>query len=239
MLFLSAGVDVQHDRLEFVYVGHDRDGVAYVLDSDVVWGSPTNDSTWAEVDDQLRRSWPHPLGGRLKVDAAFIDAGDGGMMSEVVAFCKPRRSRGVWPIKGDGGMKRPHVERSKSKGSPLIIVGVDVGKTRLFNRLAASKPTIRFSDTLNERFYSELTSERAVVRYMRGQAVRRFERIPGRRAEALDSTVYALAAREMIRTDPDRREVELREGPAAVAAAAPMTVPPSKWLKDWRERSRW
>lgn len=239
VLFLTVGVDVQHDRLEFTFIGHDREGNAYILGADVVWGSPTKEATWQEVDDILRQSWPHPMGGRIRVDAAFIDAGDGGMMDEVISFCKPRRSRGVWPIKGDGGMKRPLIERSKAKGSPLIIVGVDVVKSRLFNRLAASTPTIRFSDTLTARYFDEVTSERIVVRYSHGQPVKRFERIPGRAAEALDSTVYALAAREMIRTASDRREVELLDGFATATPPILTNGPRTNWATNWRERSRW
>ena len=44
---------------------------------------------------------------------------------------------------------------------------------------------------------------------MRGQPVRRFERKPGMRAEALDCLVYAMAARHIVTINPDRREEEL------------------------------
>jgi phage terminase large subunit GpA-like protein len=56
-----------------------------------------------------------------------------------------------------------------------------------------------------------LASERRVVRYKRGQPVRRFERISARaRAEALDALVYAFAARQAVTITFDRREAELR-----------------------------
>jgi len=48
-----------------------------------------------------------------------------------------------------------------------------------------------------------------VIRYVRGQPVRRFERIPGRRAEALDCLVYAHAARAGLQLSLDVRANEL------------------------------
>src|SRR5262249_51675627 len=61
-------------------------------------------------------------------------------------------------------------------------------------RWASTSRTIgskrRWSDgrgaTLEAAYFEQLTCERLIVRYQRGQPVRRFERIPGRRAEALD-----------------------------------------------------
>jgi phage terminase large subunit GpA-like protein len=48
-------------------------------------------------------------------------------------------------------------------------------------------------------YFEQLASERRVVRYKRGQPIRRFERISGRaRAEALDCLVYAFAARAVV-----------------------------------------
>ena len=50
-----------------------------------------------------------------------------------------------------------------------------------------------------------------MVRYTRGQPVRRWERKPGMRAEALDCAVLACAARHIVVLDVDRRENELRQ----------------------------
>lgn len=142
------------------------------------------------------------------MDATFIDSGDGGVTDQVYAFAKPRLSRRVFAIKGVGGFARPIIERSQAKNITLILVGVDSAKAQLMSRLKHGTG-IRFSASLDARFYEELTSERRVVRYSRGRPVRRFERIPGRRAEALDSTTYGIAARQMISTNPDQREAEL------------------------------
>lgn len=208
VLFLTVGVDVQDDRFELTYLGHTREDTVLILGSSVIWGRPTDDSSWTELDDALKATWPHPNGGTLRVDATFIDSGDGGVTDQVYAFAKPRLSRRVFAIKGVGGFARPIVDRSQAKSITLILVGVDSAKAQLMSRLKHGTG-IRFSASLDARFYEELTSERRVLRYSRGRPVRRFERIPGRRAEALDATVYGIAARQMISTNPDQREAEL------------------------------
>ena len=90
-------------------------------------------------------------------------------------------------------------------------------KSQLFTRLARGN-SVRFSADLEPIYFEQLTSERKVVRYFKGQPVRRFERIPGKRAETLDATVYAIAARTLVTMNLDRREDELS------TAAAPKQV---------------
>lgn len=226
VLYLTVGIDVQDDRLELVFVGHDRDGGIWILGSSVIWGAPTDDATWHELDEALKTTWPHPGGGTLRVDAALVDSGDGGVTQTVYDFCRPRLGRRVFAGKGVAGLSRPPAERSKTKGVSLILVGVDGLKANLMNRLSRGS-TVRFSADLQPRFYEELTSERRVVRYFKGAPVRRFERIPGRRAEALDCVVYAIAARGLVAATPDRRAGEL-SSPAA--APARRTVIQSAWL---------
>lgn len=70
-------------------------------------------------------------------------------------------------------------------------------KQSLFNRLPHGN-SIRFSQDLEPIYFEQLTSERRILRYVRGAPVRRFERIPGKRAETLDATVYELAARSLV-----------------------------------------
>jgi phage terminase large subunit GpA-like protein len=56
--------------------------------------------------------------------------------------------------------------------------------------------------------------------------VRRFERKPGARAEALDCLVYAWAARHVVTIDLDGR----LDG---VPPAPPPTSTPSPWVSAW------
>jgi phage terminase large subunit GpA-like protein len=143
----------------------------------------------------------------------------------VYSFCRPRFGRRVVAGKGVSGT-RPAIAASHTKGSRLFLVGVDGLKAQILTRLNSGR-SIRFSASLEAVFYEQLASERRVVRYVRGQPLRRFERIPGRRAEALDCVVYAFAARHLVTANLDRREEELAS-PAAPPPRA--TVVRSNWL---------
>lgn len=226
VLFLTSGVDVQVDRLEIATLGFTADDEWAVLDHRAIFGDPHRDDVWADLDDLLRATHAHPAGGKLACDATCIDAGDGNVMARVLAFAASRRHARVVAVKGATGA-RPPLQRSESRRAHgLHICGVDGIKTRLFDRLARRKG-VRFSDALPGAFYEQLVSERSVVRYQRGQPSRIFERIPGRRAEALDCVVYALAARTLVATSPTRRADDLRgEAPATTAPA----VFRSAWL---------
>lgn len=229
VLAITAGVDVQRDRLEVTFVGWARDGAAFVLGHRVVWGLPEESETWAELDGLLKERFPHPLGGRLGVDAAALDSSDGATMAHVYAFAFPRAARKVLAIKGAPG-QRPWIEKSKgrAKGGWLWIVGVDGIKSHLVERIARGK-ALRFSDTLSPVWYEQLASERIVVRYARGQPQRRFERIPGRRAEALDCVVYAFAARQILNANYDARISELKH-PTSFNSKKITNVIRSRWV---------
>ena len=200
VLALTCGVDCADDRLEAVIVGWSREGAAFVLGHEVIWGAIDEDLTWRQLDDILRMRWDHPLGNTLGIDACAVDGGDGGHLDSVLAFCRSRAAARVMCIKGAPGFGRPSIQASKSKmkgGGRLWIVGSDSLKARLFDQLRRGT-TIRFSATLEPVFYEQLASERRVVHVVRGRPVARFERIKGMRAEALDAMVYALAAKSAL-----------------------------------------
>ncbi|WP_336488301.1 phage terminase large subunit family protein [Methylobacterium nigriterrae] len=202
VLLLTCGVDVQPDRLEVVIYGWDREGTAYALGHFVIWGNVLEGPVWRELDELLLQRWKHPLGGALGLEATSVDSGDGGTVEAVYAFCWPRLSRNVLPIKGIGG-RRPIIERSKGRVTGgalggegrLWIVGVDEIKQILATKLARYPDQIRFSASLPLSWFSQLCSERRVIRREGGRPVRRFERVRNEAAEALDATVYAFAAR--------------------------------------------
>lgn len=154
-----------------------------------------------------------------------MDAGDGETMVAVLAFCRPRFARRVVAIKGASGA-RPSIKASETKGSRLFILSVDGLKATLVSHLSRGR-TVRFSDTLEDRFFEELAAERRIVRYKRGAPVRIWERITGRRAESLDCMVYSLAVRSLVGVDLDRREAEVS---TKAALARRLPVIRSSWL---------
>ena len=185
VLALTAGVDVQDDRLEITVAGWGREQDMLILGHQIIWGSPDDDGTWRQLEDLLQQRFKHPHGGSLKIDAAAVDSGDGDWTDRVYGYCFPRLARRVMAIKGVHG-SRPVLQMSqgKVKGGRLFLVGVDGVKTLLMSRLARGQ-SIRFSESLEPVWFEQLASERKVLRYSRGQPVRRFERKPGARAEAL------------------------------------------------------
>ena len=224
VLVLTAGVDVQDDRLEVSIYGWDRDGTAYALGHFVVFGSPGDATTWQDLDETLLTKWDHPLGGKISIDAVAVDSSDGGWVDQVYDFCWPRANRHVMAIKGMHG-NRPTIEMSKGKVSRgkltgkgrLWIVGVDTVKSALLQRISHYTDAIRFSVTLPLVWFEQLTSERRVTRRIAGRPVRRFERIGARAAEALDCTVYAFAVRQVVANiNMDARELSLRGTPMIV-----------------------
>lgn len=202
VLAITAGVDVQRDRLEVAFWGWSEDGCAWCLGHTVIWGSPHDDTTWAELDSVLRTRWAHPLGGEIGIDLTAVDSGDGEVTARVYDYAWAR-VRTVKAVKGIGDESRAPVRASEAKigrrKGPLFIVGTTGLKRQIFSR-TARPDLMRFSADLPPEWFEQLASEREVVRYRRGQPVRVFERISGRAAEALDCTVYAFAVRHLLPT---------------------------------------
>jgi phage terminase large subunit GpA-like protein len=234
VLIVTAGTDIQVDRIETTLTGWTRTGECLVLEHITHWGPPDQDQVWRDLDDLLKTRWPHRFGGTIGIDAAVIDSGFA--TDAVYRFAFPRAGRRVMAGKGMPGA-RPIIAASKSRISTktglagrLWIVGIDQIKTTLFAKLARGR-SIRFSESLEASFYEQLASERIVTRYSRGQPVRMFERIPGKRAEALDALTYATAARAGLGTvNFDQREAALRQTTVAAPPPQRPRVIRSYWL---------
>jgi phage terminase large subunit GpA-like protein len=207
---ITAGVDVQDDRLEITLLGWTRSAMIFVLGHLIIFGAPDDDTTWTELEELARTKWAHPWGGKLKIDAMLIDSGDGDWTERVYSFAFPRAARRIMAGKGMSGA-RPALLMSKSKvkGGRLWMVGVDGLKATILSRLSRGN-SIRFASDLEPAYFEQLTSERKIVRYVKGQPVKRFERKPGARAEALDCMVYGMAARQGVQINFDQRESSLR-----------------------------
>lgn len=156
----------------------------------------------------------------------MVDSGDGESTDRVYSFCFPRLSRRIWAGKGVAG-PRPALQMSKApvRGGRLFLVGVDGIKSTILERLKRGA-LLRFSADLDAVYFEQLASERRTIRYVRGQPVRRFERVPGARAEALDCLVYAIAARRGVNLTFDQREAELRSTTPTAPRKA-RVIPPS------------
>jgi len=101
-LGLTAGVDVQGDRIALLVVGWGRGEECWVVYWGEIYGNPVdhNDEVWAELERMLFRPYRHASGAEMHAEATSIDAGDGNTSDAVYWFCRQHRYRGVMAIRG-------------------------------------------------------------------------------------------------------------------------------------------
>lgn len=203
-LLITAGVDVQHDRLALTVWGYGIGEEAWAIAWDEILGSPAESSTWNQLDDALARRLPHELGGEVGITAACVDAGDGTTTGYVLDYCRARHRKHYLAIKGQSTAGKPPIGRPtkvdvSARGGPvagsalLWPVGSDTIKGWLMGRLKTER-LIHFPAGLPAEFFEQLTAERLVTKHSRGMARREWVKNPKARNEALDASVYAYAA---------------------------------------------
>ncbi len=206
-LILTAAVDTQNDRLEALVMGWGRGMEAWVIDYQVIRGSPSDLQTWAQLDELLRTRYPHEGGVSLPIKAAFIDSG-GSATQEVYNFTRTKRARHWYAIKGASRPGRPILSskpsavevrwngRTEPRGAQLWFVGTDTAKDYLANRwrVKSGQSQIHFSTDLQEDFYRQITAEYRITIWKHGHRISRWEKKQADRNEVLDLTVYNVAA---------------------------------------------
>lgn len=203
---LTAGVDVQHDRLAVGLWAYGPEEEAFAIAWDEILGSPADGSTWNQLDAVLARRLPHEAGGDLGISATCVDAGDGVTMGYVLDYCRARErtQRRILAIKGQSQPGKPAIGRPAKvdvsiRGAPahasalLWPVGSDTVKGWLMGRLRMER-MVHFPAGMPDDFYVQLTSERLVTKHRKGMPFREWVKAPAARNEALDCAVYAYAA---------------------------------------------
>ena len=206
VLMLTASVDVQANRLELMVMGWGVGMERWVIDFQVIWGDPADERTWAVLDDKLKVRYPHPCGVGLGILATAVDSG-GHHTDEVYQFCRLRRWRNIFAIKGASKPGRPVIAQRPSmvdvtwkgqterNGAELWFVGTDTAKDWIYNRypFEDGPGALHFANDLPDEFFDQCVAERKVARYVRGH--KRIEWVKGKaeRNEALDLMVYNLA----------------------------------------------
>lgn len=248
VLMLTAGVDVQDDRLEVTVVGYGRDEEMWVIDHAVLRGDPGSDSLWNDLDGYLARKRETEDGRPLLIEAAAIDSG-GHFTQQVYAHCAKRKARRVWAIKGAGGFGRliwpKSAGRAGKTSAQVFIVGVDTAKDVLFGRLKrVHQPGagyIHFPVSVDEVYFDQLTAETLIYRMVQGRRVRSYKpRSAGSRTEALDCLVYAYSAfigRHGPMVLPNRKVEPVVEQKVTPQQQNPMRRPApvrGGWMNGWR-----
>ena len=202
VVLLTAGVDVQDDRLELSVWGWGTDEEAWLVEHRVLPGNPGSESLWADLDAALAAPRSSEDGRRMLIEAAAVDSG-GHFTQQVYAYAARRKARRIWAIQGAGGFGRliwpKRAGRAGRTAAQVWIVGVDTAKDVLFGRLRrVAEPGagyLHFPASVDEQYFEQLTAETLIYRVVQGRRVRSYRpKASGARTEALDCMVYAYAA---------------------------------------------
>lgn len=153
----------------------------------------------------MLRTWHKADGTAYPLLATCIDSG-GHHTDEVYRFAKERLNRRIFAIKGMGGAGVPFI-RNPSKNNrvraDLFILGVDAGKTTIYQRLEVKTPGPNYCHFpsneeagYTEEYFKGLTAEKKVVRFVKGHLKEYWEikDKEHKRNEPLDLRNYATAA---------------------------------------------
>lgn len=207
VLLLTAGVDVQHDRLECSIYGWGLGRECWGIRHQIIKGKPDDPATWKRLDELLQKQHLLANGSQMPISCTFIDSGDGAFTTNVYQFTKPRERMRVFSIKGRGGFGVPFISTPNKKniaGATLFTLGVDSGKSLVMGRLAVEDEGPNFvhyamqgERGFDEEFFKQLTSEVFDQKFEKGAIKTGWKKIR-KRNEALDCFVYATAAMEVM-----------------------------------------
>lgn len=196
ILYLTAGVDCQDDRLELEVIGwrqaaRDEPPESWGVEYQVLRGDPARNEVWTQLDTLLQGEWRCEDNRLLRISAACIDSG-GHHTAQVYAFCEARKGRHIYAIKGMEGA-RPvwshKAGKSQKYKAQVWHVGSDTAKDAWYARLRIAEPGpgyCHFPVAYDAHYFDMLTAEQVRTKYRKGRPVREWFCPPNRRNEALD-----------------------------------------------------
>jgi len=198
VLLLTAGVDVQDDRLEVEIVGWGRGEESWSIDYRTLYGDPSTADLWMQLDDVLQTKHVHPIHGEMILRSTCVDSG-GHYTQQVYNYCRGRAGKRVFAVKGIGGEGKPIAGKPTKNNIGkinLFPVGTDTAKELIYSRLKIQSPGegyCHFPTNRSPEYYMMLTAEKKVTKYFKGRPRREWVKLRTRN-EALDCRVYATAA---------------------------------------------
>ena len=250
VLVLTAGVDVQDDRLECLVKGWGQTGESWFIDYKTFYGSPAKGDVWTFLDDYLKQEWKHETGVPLHVVAACVDSA-GHFTQNVYEYTKSRSYRRIYPVKGMAGTGRPLIGRPSNNNKVRVMlfpVGVDTAKELIYARLQIEEPGpgyIHFNRKCDEEYFKQLTAEKQITKFSKGFPTKVWVKVRTRN-EALDCEVYALAALTLLNANMsalakglERKAANLKH-PENLKEAQPEQPkrPMSVLMTRWRPKRR-
>jgi phage terminase large subunit GpA-like protein len=217
-LILTAGADVQKDRIEVDIWAWGRGLESWLVDHVVIDGGPEGAAAWSALAALLGRTWPHALGGHLQLARLAVDTGYEA--PAVYAWARRQGFAQVAPVKGVEGFNRAspvsgptyvdvtEAGRRLRRGARLWTVAVSTFKAETYRQLRLERPTeeeiaggalippgtIHLPDWVDGEWLKQFVAEQLVtVKTKRGFARLEWQKLRERN-EALDTRVYARAA---------------------------------------------
>lgn len=255
-ILLTAGVDVQKDRLEVEVVAWGRRLRSWSVDYRVIPGDTSQldgpESPWPRLAEMLAETFPHE-GGGPGAQLAMMAIDSGYNTNTVYQFVGRQAASRVIAVDGReslsmivGQPKAVEIKVSgKRKGRSVKLwpVGTSKVKQELYGWLKQVKGEAQTEadepfgyctfPQYGEEYFRQLTAEEIVPRLVRGFRRYQWEKVYNRN-EALDCRVYARAAAHLQGVDRwdeakwSEMEAELRLGSekAEPAARGPLVVKP-------------
>lgn len=219
--FLTAGVDVQEDRIEVEVVGWGRNKRSWSIDYRVFPGDTNNleSEAWKAMDELVEEVWQTSGGADLPLKLTAIDTGY--RTQTVYNWCRKYPITKVIAVKGSEGqsvlmsepravdVKLSNKRRKIRRGLKLFTIGTSVAKSELYGWLRLQPPEdgvfpygfCHFPDEYSEEHFKRLTAEELQTTFVRGFKRHAWVKSNNERNEQLDCRVYARGAAAMVGLD--------------------------------------
>ena len=227
VLVITAGVDVQEDRVEVEVVGWGLNGESWGLGykrfygaTDAVgsWESDADNPTaWLQLDDYLRTRWVHPCGVEMGIECTLVDT---GFRAEPVhVFCRLWETARVYPVKGRDGWGRGYIDRPTRRTAKYktwdFTTWTDECKDYVYSCLRVEKPGPGYChfptmDDYGENYFAGLIAENKKTKKVGGKIVLFWDCPAGARNEPLDCRVYAFSALKVFSPNLEARAVRMK-----------------------------
>jgi len=210
-LFLTAGADVQKDRIEIEVVAWGREKQSWSVDYHVIMGDTSTLEPWNQLDKYLEYQFPHECGLALSILRLGVDSGYN--TQNVYGYCrKYHDTLRVMATKGQESLQtalgQPRaVELSlggkkMARALKLWLLGTSILKSELYRNLRQESPLnegepypygyCHFPE-YGEEYFKQLTAEELVpIENKRGYVHSEWQK-KRERNEALDCRVIARA----------------------------------------------
>lgn len=240
VLAITAGVDVQDDRLEAEVIGWGVGQESWSLQYHVIHGDPAQNKVWDDLDKVLGQTIQRADGSVMPVLAACVDTG-GHHTQKVYEYCKRREHARVYAVKGASTAGKPLVSKFSKANKlrvKLFTLGTDTAKQMIYSRLKVHQPGpsyCHFPADYPEEYFQQLTAERIQTKFINGHPTRIWVMPKGKRNEALDCRVYGLAALHIANPNLDALRQEQEREALKQQASEPAAPKAEGWIgyDDW------